>query len=59
MTLIHTAELAKVNPFNYLVAIQRHHKAVAEAPEAWFPWNYAQTLAAMDSSATRQHHSNA
>ena len=40
MSLIHTAELNGVEPFPYLVALMRHPKEVAEAPETWLPWNY-------------------
>ena len=45
MSLIHTAELCATNPFDYLVAVQRHCEAVASNPEQWMPWNYAQALA--------------
>lgn len=45
MSLIHTAELARVNPFEYLVALQRHATAAAERPGAWMPWNYREMLA--------------
>jgi len=44
MTLIHTAELHRQNPFDYLTALQRHAKAVAERPADWLPWNYRATL---------------
>jgi transposase len=44
MSLIHTAELAEANPFDYLVAVQRHHPAVLEEPAAWMPWNYLEAL---------------
>jgi hypothetical protein len=44
MTLIHTAELAKIDPFEYLVALQRHHERVAESPADWMPWNYSIAL---------------
>lgn len=45
MTLIHTAELNQVNPFDYLVALQRNARRLAEKPGAWMPWNYQETLA--------------
>jgi transposase len=45
MSLIHTAELNDVEPFDYLVALQRHHEEVAENPSEWMPWNYKETLA--------------
>ena len=47
MSLIYTAELHGDNPFDYLTALQRHHKAVAEKPAEWLPWNYEETLARM------------
>jgi transposase len=47
MSLIHSAELSKVNPFDYLVALQRYHVLVEENPEEWMPWNYAATLAGL------------
>ena len=45
MSFIHTAELNGVNPFDYLVALQRHHDDVAEYPADWMPWNYHEALA--------------
>jgi hypothetical protein len=45
MSLIHTAELHQVEPFDYLVALQRHEAAVALDPAAWMPWNYTEALA--------------
>jgi hypothetical protein len=45
MSLIYTAELNGVAPFDYLVALQRHTEAVAERPGDWMPWNYQSTLA--------------
>lgn len=47
MSLIHTCELAGVNPFDYLTELQRHPDALASAPAAWMPWNYRETLAAL------------
>jgi transposase len=44
MSLIHSAELNKANPFDYLVELQRNHALVDENPEEWMPWNYRQTL---------------
>lgn len=40
MTLIHTAEMAGVAAFPYLVALMRNAQAVAENPADWMPWNY-------------------
>jgi transposase len=47
MTLLHTTELCGGNPFDYLTALQHDHKAVAEKPAEWLPWNYRDTLARM------------
>src|SRR3990170_1194761 len=51
MTLIHTAELHRENPFEYLTALQRNYKAVAEKPADWMPWNYRKTLADLKAEA--------
>ena len=45
MTLIHTAELHKIEPFHYLVSLLRHAAKVALDPAAWMPWNYTEALA--------------
>jgi hypothetical protein len=45
MSLIHTAEMNRVEPFDYLVALLRHHKKVAATPADWMPWSYRATLA--------------
>ena len=45
MSLIHTAELNRIAPFDYLVALQRNAAAVAANPADWMPWNYQPTLA--------------
>ena len=47
MSLIHTAELNGIAAFPYLVALQRHHEAVARDPGAWLPWNYQEALAGL------------
>ena len=45
MSLIHTAELNQIAPFEYLVALQRHAAPVGANPADWMPWNYQATLA--------------
>jgi transposase len=45
MSLIYTAELNEVAPFEYLVALQRHAEEVAASPSDWMPWNYQATRA--------------
>ena len=44
MSLIHSAELARVNPFDYLVQLLRHADRLAELPADWLPWNYRETV---------------
>jgi transposase len=53
MSFIHTAELNKVRPFDYLVALLRHPKEIAKAPADWMPWNYAETLERLSTDASR------
>ena len=40
MSLIHTCSLAKINPFDYLTALQEHASQVHKNPQNWMPWNY-------------------
>jgi transposase len=47
MSLIHTCELNKINPFDYLSELLRHPAELAESPSHWMPWNYRTTLARM------------
>lgn len=44
MSLIYSTELAKEDPFEYLVALQRHQIKVKEKPEDWMPWNFRKAL---------------
>jgi len=43
MSLIHTCNLAGVNPFDYLTALQQHASELSEHPDRWMPWNYTTT----------------
>jgi len=45
MSFIHTCELNDVNPFAYLVELQKHAEEAARNPSAWMPWNYREALA--------------
>lgn len=47
MSLIHTAELAGIDVFDYLVALSRHASDAAERPGQWLPWNYRESLASL------------
>jgi hypothetical protein len=40
MSLIHTCELNRVNPFDYLTELLRHPAEVSVRPADWMPWNY-------------------
>jgi len=51
MSLIHTAELCDVAPFDYLVALQRHVASVLLDPAAWMPWNYTEALTRLEPPA--------
>jgi transposase len=44
MSLIKTCELNKVNPPEYLTALQRNHQAVKANPGEWMPWTFRATL---------------
>jgi len=44
MSLIHTCHLCGADPFDYLTALQEHSAKVAQAPQDWLPWNYAEAL---------------
>jgi len=44
MSLIHTCNLVKVNPFDYLTALQKHASNLAKHPDRWMPWNYHKAL---------------
>ncbi len=45
MSLIHTCNLMKINPFKYLVALQKNTHALFKNPSQWMPWNYEKTVA--------------
>ena len=50
MTLIHTTELNDENPFEYLVALLDNADRLAQEPERWMPWNFRETLTALESN---------
>ncbi len=46
MSLIHTCELNKINPFDYLTELlRRPAESCVMRPAEWMPWNYRTTLA--------------
>ena len=50
MSLIETCRFCGANPLDYLTALQKHSRRVAENPEQWLPWNYQVALAAANTS---------
>jgi transposase len=40
MSLIHTAQLAGVNPLDYLTWLQKNGRDLEHSPETYLPWNY-------------------
>lgn len=51
MSLIHTCELNRANPFHYLTELQRHAETLKQASAEWMPWNYRDTLARLAAAA--------
>ena len=49
MSLIHTCRLGSINPFDYLVSLQKHSSTVFRNPQNWLPWNYQASLPNNDS----------
>jgi len=45
MSIIYTAKVNGINPYDYLNTLQQHAYAVKASPAQWLPWNYAQTAA--------------
>ena len=48
MSLIHTCNIMNINPFNYLVAIQKYSSEVFRNPSRWMPWNFIKTMALLE-----------
>ncbi len=44
MSIVHTCELIRVNPFDYLVTLMHHPEPLRQAPGDWMPWNYQHAL---------------
>ena len=45
LSLIHTAELNGIDPFDYLTQLIRHRGEIEGRTADWLPWNYRDTLA--------------
>jgi len=48
MSLIHSCQLNRINPFEYLVTLQEHSQDVAKDVGCWLPWNFTEALAPSD-----------
>ena len=44
LSVIETCVLNKINPYNYLVAIQKNVSRMVKDPKSWLPWNYTQVF---------------
>jgi transposase len=55
MSLIHSAEIAKANPFDYLTELQKHATEVKTNPSQWMPWNYRETIENAEDRRTSLH----
>jgi hypothetical protein len=51
MSLIHTCELCRENPSDYLTQLMRHSDHVAAHPADWMSWNYQATFADLSPAA--------
>jgi transposase len=51
MTIIHTAELSRVDPFEYLTELLRHPREVRDGADAWLPWNFLQAVESLRRAA--------
>ena len=52
MSLIHTCSLMKVNPFDYLVALQKYSSELFRNPAQWMPWNFKYAIASINVKPT-------
>jgi hypothetical protein len=50
MSVIETCVLNKINPYNYLVAIQEHKEQVLYNSKLWLPWNYTELIEGVKAS---------
>ncbi len=47
MSFMETCILNKVNPYDYLLAVQQYQSDVRQNPKRWLPWNYENYLKQM------------
>lgn len=51
-SLIYTCQLSGVDPFHYLIELQKHAAELAADPGRWMPWNYKDTLAGIQEAGS-------
>ena len=44
MSIIHTCNLSRINPLDYLTELRKNSSAVFKTPHQWLPWNYQANL---------------
>ncbi len=47
LSCIETCQLNKVNPYDYLIAVQTHKDQIKKNPLEWLPWNYDKTISSL------------
>ena len=55
MSFIHTCELNKINPFDYLTELQKNTNELSSHPDRWMPWNYRDMLRRTDVTRPKTH----
>lgn len=53
MSLIYTAELESVDPFDYLTQLLKHPEELRRSPQDWMPWNYQAAVAVAEAATAR------
>ncbi len=51
MSIIHTCYMMKVNPMDYLIALQEYESYLSKAPKKWMPWTYQETIAIIENES--------
>jgi len=54
MSLSHTAELAKANPFEYVTKLQKHADEVKRNPSRCMAWTYHETVGTVENHPASQ-----
>ncbi|MCP4058652.1 MAG: IS66 family transposase, partial [Pseudoalteromonas sp.] len=50
MSLIYSAEIEGVDPFDYITELLRHPEELRRSPQGWMPWNYQTAVAAAEAA---------